>query len=47
VRAGGRATLRWDSAAGADLYVVERDGREVAEVRAEGSEKRWADPGAR
>jgi hypothetical protein len=47
-KAGGRATLRWDSDAGADAYVVLRDGREVAgPLRIEGSRKEWTDPAAR
>jgi len=42
--AGGLATLAWDSVAGADAYVILRDGRELAgPLRAEGSEKRWTD----
>ena len=47
-KAGGRATLRWDSDAGADAYVVLRDGQEVAgPLRIEGSRKQWTDPAAR
>ena len=42
--AGGFATLAWDSLAGADAYIVLRDGREIAgPLRIEGSEKRWKD----
>jgi hypothetical protein len=42
--AGGLATLVWDSVAGADAYVILRDGRELAgPLRVEGSEKRWTD----
>jgi hypothetical protein len=45
VQAGGHATLRWDSAAGADAYVVLRDGKDASGLlRIEGSEKRWIDP---
>jgi hypothetical protein len=44
VRAGGLATLRWDSVNGADAYVVVRDGREVTgPLRIEGSQKQWTD----
>lgn len=44
VKAGGRATLRWDSVAGADAYIVVRDGKEVTRpVRIEGSRKEWTD----
>jgi hypothetical protein len=47
-KAGGRATLRWDSDAGADAYVVLRDGQEVAgPLRIEGSQKEWTDQAAR
>lgn len=43
-RAGGLATLRWDSATGADAYIVLRDGKEVAgPLRIEGSQKQWTD----
>ncbi|MFO0954199.1 MAG: hypothetical protein U0835_24190 [Isosphaeraceae bacterium] len=43
-RAKGRATLEWDSAAGADSYIVLRDGRELAgPLRIEGARKRWED----
>lgn len=46
VRAGGFATLRWDSVPGADSYVVLRDGAEAsAPFRVEGSVKEWQDPG--
>ena len=45
-KAGGLARLRWDSDAGADAYVVVRDGREVAgPMRLEGAQKTWADKG--
>lgn len=40
----GQATLEWDSVAGADAYVVVRDGKEITEsLRIEGSNKRWTD----
>lgn len=41
--AKGRATLQWDSSVGADAYVILRDGKEIATVRVEGSQKTWAD----
>jgi hypothetical protein len=44
VAARGLAVLAWDSVAGADAYIVLRDGREVAgPLRIEGSEKQWTD----
>jgi hypothetical protein len=44
VRSAGRATLAWDSVAGADAYVVLRDGKEVGDpIRVEGSRKEWTD----
>jgi hypothetical protein len=44
VKAGGLATLRWDSVPGADAYVVVRDDKEVAgPLRIEGSQKEWTD----
>lgn len=44
VTASGRATLQWDSVAGADAYMVFRDGKEVAgPLRIEGSIKNWKD----
>ncbi len=44
VPAKGRARLRWDSVAGADAYLVVRDGQEVAgPLRIEGSHKEWND----
>lgn len=44
VEARGQATLAWDSVAGADAYIVLRDGKEVAgPLRIEGAEKIWAD----
>lgn len=44
-RAQGKARLRWDSVAGADAYVVLRDGQEVTGLlRMEGSNKEWVDP---
>ena len=43
-KATGRAKLRWDSVAGADAYVVVRDGQEISEsLRIEGSHKVWTD----
>ena len=43
-KAAGRATLQWDSAVGADSYIVVRDGTQVAgPLRAEGSQKHWTD----
>jgi hypothetical protein len=43
-RAAGLATLRWDSLAGADSYIVLRDGKEIAgPLRIEGSHKQWTD----
>ena len=43
-KAAGLAKLRWDSAAGADAYIVVRDGKEVAgPLRLEGSQKTWTD----
>ena len=43
-RAGGLATLRWDSVNGADADVIVRDGKEVAgPLRIEGSRKEWTD----
>jgi hypothetical protein len=44
VRTKGRARLRWDSVAGADSYIVRRDGREITgPLRIEGSQKEWTD----
>ncbi len=44
VAASGLATLRWDSNAGVDAYVVLRDGKEIAgPLRIEGSRKEWTD----
>lgn len=44
VRAGGRATLRWDSVPGADAYLILRDGKPVGgALRIEGSQKEWTD----
>lgn len=43
-KAGGLSRLRWDSVAGADSYIVIRDGREIAgPLRIEGSQKEWTD----
>jgi hypothetical protein len=47
-KAKGLARLRWDSIAGADAYVVVRDGKEVAgPLRIEGSRKEWTDKSGR
>jgi hypothetical protein len=43
VTAAGLARLRWDSVNGADAYVIVRDGKDIAQVRVEGSQKEWAD----
>jgi hypothetical protein len=44
VRAEGLATLRWDSDAGADAYVILRNGKEIAgPIRLEGAQKEWTD----
>lgn len=43
VKAKGLAKLAWNSVAGADQYVVVRDGKELPPVRVEGSEKIWQD----
>lgn len=43
VKAQGLAKLAWDSVAGADQYIVVRDGQELAAVRVEGAEKIWQD----
>ena len=43
-KAGGLATLRWDSVTGADAYIVVRDGKEITgPLRIEGSQKEWTD----
>lgn len=45
-KAKGLARLHWDSVAGADAYVVVRDGKEVAgPLRIEGTQKEWTDTG--
>ncbi|MBL9167597.1 MAG: hypothetical protein JNN07_07630 [Verrucomicrobiales bacterium] len=42
--AQGKARLRWDSVAGADAYIVLRDGQEITGLlRIEGSNKEWVD----
>ncbi|NUM56825.1 MAG: hypothetical protein HUU46_24615 [Candidatus Hydrogenedentes bacterium] len=42
--ARGIAKLQWDSVAGADAYIVLRDGKEIAgPLRIEGSQKLWSD----
>ena len=46
VKSAGLATLRWDSVAGADAYIIVRDGKEIAgPLRTEGSQKEWKDQG--
>lgn len=48
VKAGGLATLRWDSVNGADAYIIVRDGKEItAPIRIEGSNKEWTDRAAK
>lgn len=48
VNSKGLATLEWDSLAGADAYLVIRDGQAVTDpVRIEGSRKRWVDDGGK
>jgi hypothetical protein len=45
-KAGGLASLRWDSVPGADAYIVARDGKEVTgPIRLEGAQKQWTDKG--
>jgi hypothetical protein len=47
-KARGLARLRWDSVAGADAYIVSRDGKDVSSpLRIEGSQKEWTDKGGR
>jgi hypothetical protein len=47
-KAGGLAVLRWDSVAGADAYIVLRDGHPAAgPLRLEGARKQWADKATR
>jgi hypothetical protein len=44
VEASGLATLTWDSAAGADAYLVLRDNQVISgPLRIEGSKKQWTD----
>ena len=43
VKAAGRAKLHWDSLAGADAYLILRDGKEIGPLRIEGSQKIWTD----
>jgi hypothetical protein len=48
VKANGLATLRWDSDAGADAYIVLRDGKEISgPLRIEGAQKQWTDRAGR
>lgn len=45
IESSGIATIAWDSARGADAYVILRDGKEITgPVRIEGSRKEWTDP---
>jgi hypothetical protein len=45
VKSSGRASLRFDSIAGADSYQIVRDGKPYGSpVRIEGSQKLWTDP---
>ena len=47
-KAGGLARLRWDSVAGADAYIVVRDGKEISgSLRIEGSQKEWTEEGVK
>lgn len=44
VKAGGLATLQWNSVPGADAYIVVRDGKPLGEpLRIEGARKQWTD----
>lgn len=43
VAANGLATLEWDSVAGADAYIVVRNGKEIEQLWIEGSNKTWSD----
>jgi len=46
VRAGGLAKLAWDSTAGADSYLVVRDGTKfIGPLHIEGARKEWTDKG--
>jgi hypothetical protein len=43
-KASGRAKLQWDSVAGADAYIIVRDGKDLTgAIRIEGSKKNWTD----
>jgi hypothetical protein len=47
-KAKGLARLRWDSVAGADAYVIVRDGKEITgPLRMEGRQKEWTDKGGK
>jgi hypothetical protein len=47
VKASGLATLQWDSIAGADAYIVLRNGTQLTEpLRIEGRQKQWSDGGS-
>lgn len=44
VKSNGLATLQWDSAIGADSYIILRDGHEITPpIRVEGRQKTWTD----
>jgi hypothetical protein len=43
VTADGRATLAWDRVAGADQYIIVRDGQEGKPIRIDGMKKQWTD----
>jgi hypothetical protein len=48
VIARGLATLQWDSVAGADAFIVLRDGKPLSEpLRIEGRQKHWSDSESR
>jgi hypothetical protein len=47
VKASRLATLQWDSIAGADAYIILRDGKQLTEpLRIEGRQKQWSDGGS-
>ena len=47
-KAKGLARLHWDSVAGADAYVIVRDGKEITGLlRLEGAQKEWTDTDAK
>jgi len=44
VKANGLGKLKWDSTAGADAYIIVRDGKQITvPIRIEGSNKIWTD----